>query len=87
MYKELAAMVDNAPWAFDRPDGIDLKQEQKLWDEGGEVSDEKLALLALIKGFREVLLQAIANAHSNATLYYWQIEKLDQMVERLTDQE
>ena len=41
MYKELAAMVDNAPWTFDRPDEIDLKQEQKLWDEGGEVSDEE----------------------------------------------
>ena len=87
MYKQMAAMVDNAPWAIDHPDEIDLKQEQKLWDEGGEVSDEKLALLALVKGFREVLLQVIANAHSNATLYYWQIEKLDQMVERLTDQE
>ena len=78
--------VDNAPLSIIHPDEIDLKQEQKLWDEEGDVSDEKLALLALAKGYRETLRQAIADADSNSK-FYRQIEELGQLIERLTDQE
>ena len=33
MYKELAAMVDNAPRSIKHPDAVDLREETRMWDE------------------------------------------------------
>lgn len=48
-------------------------------------NNEKVALLALAKGYRETLREAIVAAHSNSKLYYWQIEELDRLIKQLTD--
>jgi len=61
MYKELAAMVDNAPWSIDHPDEIDLKEETRMWDENEynlaksliKIKAEEIRLRALVEQLEE----------------------------------
>ena len=58
MYKELAAMVNNAPWAFDHPDEIDLREETRMWDEN-ENEDFNLAKSLIRIKVKEIRLRAL----------------------------
>ena len=50
-------------------------------------SDEKLTLLALAKGFREVLRQAASEVCGTLDTLHRQLRELEQLIDQLTEKE